>query len=65
MLILHTELAYICVCTPMHNCLLQALIDMDSGNCENEWRSQHLALLLLEKFILMLHEPFRHLYSIY
>ena len=37
----------------MHNSLLQALIDMRSGNCENEWSAQPLVLSLLEKFICM------------
>ena len=63
--IVHTIIAYIRVCTAMHNYLLQSLIDMRSGNCENEWRSQPFVLLLLEKFMLMLHEYFRLLYFIY
>ena len=58
-------IAYIRVCTAMHNYLLQSLIDMRSGNGENEWRSQPFVLLLLEKFMLMLHEYFRLLYFIY
>ena len=57
-------MSYIRVFTQMYNCLLQSLIDMRSGNCKNEWRSQPFVLLLLEK-LLMLHEPFRLLYSIY
>ena len=42
----HTIIAYIRVCTALHNYLLQSLIDMRSGNCENEWRSQPFVLLL-------------------
>ena len=53
---LHTKIAYIRVCTALHNYLLQALIDMHSSNCVNEWRSQYFVLLLLEKFMCMLHE---------
>ena len=52
--IVHTKLAYICVCRPMHNSLLQALIDMRSDNYENKLSSQPFVLLLLEKFICML-----------
>ena len=63
--IVHTIIAYIRVCTALHNYLLQSLIDMPSGNCENEWRSQPFVLLLLEKFMCMLHEYFRLLFSIY
>ena len=54
------------MCTALHNYLLQSLIDMRSGNCENEWRSQpFVLLLLLEKYMRMLHEYFRLLYFIY
>ena len=49
--IVHTIIAYIRVCTALHNYLLQSLIDMRSGNYENEWRSQPFVLLLLEKYI--------------
>ena len=63
--IVHTIIADIRVCTALHNYLLQSLIDMRSGNCENEWRSQPFVLLLLEKFMRMLHEYFRLLYFIY
>ena len=63
--IIHGERRYIRVCTALHNYLLQSLIDMRSGNCENEWRSQPFVLLLLEKYMRMLHEYFRLLYFIY
>ena len=32
--IVHSKLAYICVCIPMYNYLLQPPIDMHSGHCE-------------------------------
>ena len=40
-----------CILFPMHNCLLEALINMRSGNCENEWSSQPFVLLLLESLL--------------
>ena len=46
--IVHTKLASISVCTPVHNYLLQAFIDIHRENCENEWRSQPFVLLLFE-----------------
>ena len=38
---------------------------MCSGNYENKWGTQPFVFLLLEKFIRMLHYPFRHMNSIY
>ena len=39
--IVHTTLAYICVCAPTHIFFkLQALIDMCSGNYVNKWGTQ-------------------------
>ena len=47
--IVYTKLGYIHVCTPMHTYLVQTLIDMHSGNCEDEWRSQPFVFIIIRE----------------